>query len=153
MAHTVEWQTGICDCGKDCTICFITCIFPCVTFGEIASALIERDPNNQCDMCFIQGAIYWLLSHIPCCVVTLYTYRWRTKLRNRYNLKGTPFEYDLLTHCFCLCCALCQERRELKVRQPEGVAAHSSFTSTVEDPMAAPDVNTTQMVRWWSFEN
>ena len=145
MAQTVEWQTRICDCCKDCTICCITCMFPCATFGEIADALIESDPNSRMDICFIEGLIYGLLWQFPFCVVALYTYKWRTKLRNKYKLKGTPFSHDLLTHCWCHCCALCQERRELKVRQ--GVAGHSSEVSTLEGPMAPPNVTSAQMVR------
>jgi Cys-rich protein (TIGR01571 family) len=148
MAQTVEWQTGICDCGRDSTVCCLTCLCPYVVFGEIAEGLTESDParHRQVDTCFLQGLIYGLLCHVSCCLVSVYTYKWRTKLRNKYKLKATPFSSDLLTHCLCHCCALCQERRELKDRQ--GVAAYSD-ASTFQNPTAAPDFKSTQMVRWF----
>ena len=148
MAQTVEWQTGICDCGRDSSVCCLTCLCPYVVFGEIAEGLTESDPagHRQVDTCFLQGLIYGLLCHFSCCLVSVYTYKWRTKLRNKYKLKGTPFSSDLLTHCLCHCCALCQERRELKDRQ--GVAAYSD-ASTFQNPTAAPDFKSTQMVRWF----
>ena len=148
MAQTVEWQTGICDCGRDSGVWCLTCFCPYVVFGEIAEELTESDParNSQLDTCFIQGLIYGLLCHFSCCLVSVYTYKWRTKLRNKYKLKATPFQSDLLTHCLCHCCALCQERRELKDRQ--GVATYSD-RSTFQNPTAAPNFKSNQMVRWF----
>uniref|UniRef100_M0ZRJ7 Cytochrome c-type biogenesis protein cycL n=1 Tax=Solanum tuberosum TaxID=4113 RepID=M0ZRJ7_SOLTU len=41
--------------------------------------------------------------------------KYRTKLRQRYNLVEAPYS-DVVAHIFCPFCSLCQEFRELRIR-------------------------------------
>lgn len=64
--------------------------------------------------CGTSGMLYGLIAcfiAMPCLLSCTY----RTKLRARYGLMETPAP-DWIVHCFCECCALCQEYRELQQR-------------------------------------
>ncbi|KAL2900111.1 Cell number regulator 11 [Bienertia sinuspersici] len=36
-----EWSTGLCECFSDLPNCIITCLCPCITFGEV-SEIVDR---------------------------------------------------------------------------------------------------------------
>lgn len=59
---------------------------------------------------FIYGAILMFIG-MPCIMSCTY----RTKMRSQYGLIESPAP-DWVIHCFCECCALCQEYRELHHR-------------------------------------
>ncbi|XP_058181086.1 cell number regulator 2-like [Rhododendron vialii] len=101
------WHTGLFGCFEDVPNCLITCFCPFVTFGQIAE-IVDK------------GATFIFQSRIciagMCCECTggcLYSCFYRSKLRNQYALVESPCA-DCCVHCSCLCCALCQEYRELK---------------------------------------
>ncbi|XP_011023892.1 PREDICTED: protein PLANT CADMIUM RESISTANCE 2-like [Populus euphratica] len=103
------WSTGLCDCHDDWRNCCITFWCPCVTFGQIAE-IVDKGSSS----CGVNGALYALISCVtcfPCCYSCFY----RAKMRQQYLLRETPCG-DCLVHCFCECCSLCQEYRELKSR-------------------------------------
>lgn len=109
QGHPSEWTTGLCNCGEDCGNCCLTCCCPCITFGRIAEIT-----DSGSTSCGVSGALYAVLAYFTgcaCCYSCLY----RTKLRNKFNLKENPCG-DCLVHWFCETCALCQEYRELKNR-------------------------------------
>ena len=67
--------------------------------------------------CCVNGTLYTLI-----CIFTatssfrpFYSCCYRTKLREQY-LSGENHCDDIGVHCFCHCCALCQEYRELQNR-------------------------------------
>ncbi|KAJ0726953.1 putative PLAC8 motif-containing protein [Helianthus annuus] len=62
----------------------------------------------------MHGTIYCLLYCVTGCEC-IYTYMYRSKLRQQYMLPEQPCN-DCLVHCCCESCALCQEYRELKYR-------------------------------------
>ncbi|CAN8258883.1 unnamed protein product [Cochlearia groenlandica] len=104
-----QWTTGLCSCMQDGDNACITCFCPCITFGRIANILDEGE--NSCEVCgLFYGAICFVLL-MPC----LYSCTYRTKIRSKFGLSESPCS-DCATHCFCECCALCQEYRELQNR-------------------------------------
>ncbi|XWS50707.1 hypothetical protein CRYUN_Cryun12cG0109700 [Craigia yunnanensis] len=103
------WQTGLFDCMDDKINALITVCFPCVTFGQVAEIVDEGYTS-----CGTSGLLYGLIAFfigVPCILSCTY----RTKLRNKFGLTESPAP-DWVTHCFCDCCALCQEYRELQQR-------------------------------------
>ncbi|CAK7336607.1 unnamed protein product [Dovyalis caffra] len=101
-----KWSTGLCHCCDNPANCMITCLCPCITFGQIAEIV-----NRGSTSCCMSGAVYALLMGAAC----LYSCCYRSKLRGQYNLEEVPC-VDCLVHCCCETCALCQEYRELKSR-------------------------------------
>ncbi|ESQ48055.1 hypothetical protein EUTSA_v10022218mg, partial [Eutrema salsugineum] len=102
-----KWSSGLCSCMEDGETACLTCFCPCITFGRIADILDKG--STGCGKC---GMFYGLI----CCVIglpCLFSYMYRTKMREMYELQESPAS-DCITHCFCECCALCQEYRELK---------------------------------------
>ncbi|XP_023767232.1 protein PLANT CADMIUM RESISTANCE 2 [Lactuca sativa] len=104
-----QWSTGLCDCGKDVPNCCLTCWCPCISFGRIAE-VVDKGTTS----CGVSGALYSILCLFTGCEC-VYSFMYRSKLRQQYMLPEQPCN-DCLLHCFCECCALCQEYRELKYR-------------------------------------
>lgn len=109
MPQMGVWTTGLLSCHEDATNCLVTAFCPCITFGQIAE--IVDQGHTSCGT----GALTY--SAILCCcgVPCIYSCSYRTKLRAKFNLDGTPF-IDTLLHCVFESCALCQEYRELANR-------------------------------------
>ncbi|KAI7745230.1 hypothetical protein M8C21_029918 [Ambrosia artemisiifolia] len=107
MTAPRQWSTGLCDCCKDCSSCCLTCWCPFITFGQIAE-IVDKGTIS----CAMHATIYCLLSYTTGCEC-VYSYIYRSKLRQQYMLPEQPCN-DCLVHCCCECCALCQEYRELK---------------------------------------
>jgi Cys-rich protein (TIGR01571 family) len=89
----------------------VTCLFPCITFGQIAE-IVDRGSTS----CGASAALYTLIiafsgSGLQC----IYSCFYRSKLRAQYSLEETPCP-DCCVHFCCERCALCQEYRELKNR-------------------------------------
>ncbi|XP_073010304.1 cell number regulator 1-like [Typha latifolia] len=103
-----QWSTGLCHCLDDPGNCLITCLCPCITFGQIAE-IVDR---GTCP-CVASGMVYGLLclTGMGC----LYSCFYRSKMRGEYDLAEAPAA-DCLVHFCCETCALCQEYRELKNR-------------------------------------
>ncbi|XVF50630.1 hypothetical protein PTKIN_Ptkin04bG0117200 [Pterospermum kingtungense] len=101
-----QWSSGLCSCCEDCSSCLTTCCCPCITFGQNAE-IVDRGTTT----CVGAGVFYYLLAHACCC--SIYTCTYRKKLRSMYGLKEEPCA-DFFVHCFCHCCAICQEYRELQ---------------------------------------
>ncbi|CBI27048.3 hypothetical protein VitviT2T_000256 [Vitis vinifera] len=103
-----QWSTGLWDCSEDPSNCFITCFCPCITLGRVAEIIDRGTPS-----CRVSGLIYYALGAVGCGWLFAGTYR--SKLRAMFSLPEAPCG-DLLVHCCCCVCALCQEYRELKNR-------------------------------------
>ncbi|KAK3406014.1 hypothetical protein EUGRSUZ_K02209 [Eucalyptus grandis] len=108
-ANVGEWTTSLCGCFGDISNCFITCVSPCITFGQNAE-IIDRG-NIACmraaSLCCLLSST-WIFSFF-------YTCTYRTKLRGLYSIRGNQCG-DCFAHLCCQPCALCQEYRELKNR-------------------------------------
>ncbi|CAM8926893.1 hypothetical protein QQ045_022164 [Rhodiola kirilowii] len=123
-----EWTTGLCGCCEDSSNCCITCCCPCITFGQNAE-ILERGATS----CPASGAIFFALSYVGWAF--LYSCSYRSKLRKAYSLPAEPCA-DVLVHCFCSPCAICQEYRELKNR---GVDPKAGWAAN-SNGMMAPEV-------------
>ncbi|MCO5566694.1 hypothetical protein L7F22_020372 [Adiantum nelumboides] len=86
----------------------ITCLAPCVTFGQLAEIL---DTGTR--SCLMNAIFYMGAACVACPWV--YSTQYRTKLRLKFGLPPAPCN-DCVVHFFCEPCALCQESRELKAR-------------------------------------
>ncbi|ESQ48053.1 hypothetical protein EUTSA_v10022103mg [Eutrema salsugineum] len=106
-----EWSSGLCSCMEDGETACLTCFCPCITFGRIAEIVDEGETS-----CGKSGIFYGLI----CCVIgmpCLFSCTYRTKMRDFFGgLPESPAS-DCITHCFCECCALCQEYRQLKAHE------------------------------------
>ncbi|CAI9296914.1 unnamed protein product [Lactuca saligna] len=105
----VNWSSSLCACCSDVPNCCLTCLCPCITFGQIAEIIDQGNTS-----CGEHGALYALIQAFTGCGC-LYSCTNRTKMRSQFGLRENPCP-DCLVHFFCEPCALCQEYRELKHR-------------------------------------
>ncbi|KAL5541099.1 hypothetical protein UlMin_043385 [Ulmus minor] len=103
-----QWSTRLSHCWDDPTNCVVTCICPCITFGQIAEIV-----NRGSTPCVENSVIYCLFSVTG--LACLYSCLYRSRLRVQYDLEEKPCQ-DCLVHFCCEPCALCQEYRELNNR-------------------------------------
>ncbi|XVF01249.1 hypothetical protein REPUB_Repub04eG0071600 [Reevesia pubescens] len=103
-----QWTSGLCHCFDDPVNCVITCVCPCITFGQITEIV-----NRGSKSCVSRGCLYGILAFAGC--ACFYSCFYRSKLRGQYDLPEEPCT-DCLVHFCCAGCALCQEYRELKNR-------------------------------------
>uniref|UniRef100_M0ZRJ8 Uncharacterized Cys-rich domain n=1 Tax=Solanum tuberosum TaxID=4113 RepID=M0ZRJ8_SOLTU len=87
----------------------MTAFLPCVTFGQIAE--VQDAGEMTCPL----GSFMYLLMMPAVCSQWIMGSKYRTKLRQRYNLVEAPYS-DVVSHIFCPFCSLCQEFRELRIR-------------------------------------
>jgi Cys-rich protein (TIGR01571 family) len=107
--NSVPWTTDIFSCFDDCGTCACAWFLPCVLVGRIAEIVDEGRTS-----CLTAGCIYYCLQSCTGCGC-LYTYSFRTRLRNKYGLELKPCD-DCCTDCWCLPCSLSQQIRELQNR-------------------------------------
>ncbi|GBG78533.1 hypothetical protein CBR_g27758 [Chara braunii] len=93
---------------EDWGVCCWTCFCPCVTVGRTIEILEDGEKR------WFTGCTLFSLTQLICSGA-FYTGRYRSKLRRKYQLPPEPCN-DFLVHCFCGCCAYCQEHSELKAR-------------------------------------
>ncbi|XP_042753579.1 cell number regulator 10 [Lactuca sativa] len=132
---SAQWSSGLCNCCSDAPLCCITCWCPCITFGRIAEAVDDGKTS-----CIASGGIHALLTYMTGCG-WIYSLAYRYKIREQYMLGSSPFQ-DCLAHFCCERCALCQEYRELQLRD-------STLSSTGEKKpgVEVVPVPPTQMTR------
>jgi len=102
--HPVEhrqWNSNICDCCIDVKSCCHAFLCPCCAFARVVRNMEDR--SGCCRGC--------------CCLVCPFSVfiraPYRKQLRVKYNLPAKPCN-DCCTACWCPCCALAQELREIK---------------------------------------
>eukprot|EP00741_Cyanophora_paradoxa_P003778 tig00000093_g3672.t1 len=108
-----QYSTGLCDCHKDWTICFITCVCPDIQIGLNEEAF---DGGSCCGTCCLHGTMDGLAWGSGTTVMGSMK---RTKYRRAYNLEGSCGNNsigDYCIYCWCPCCAICQDAREIKAR-------------------------------------
>uniref|UniRef100_A0ACD5UI43 Uncharacterized protein n=1 Tax=Avena sativa TaxID=4498 RepID=A0ACD5UI43_AVESA len=110
-APVTPWSTGLFDCLDDKKNCVVTCLCPCITFGQVAE-IVDRGATSS-------GASAALYMGIA--LLTGYEFQWvysclyRTKMRTQYGLQESPLP-DCCVHFIFEPCAICQEYRELRNR-------------------------------------
>ncbi|KAL5211807.1 hypothetical protein ABZP36_022654 [Zizania latifolia] len=130
-----RWSTGLFHCMDDPGNCLITCLCPCITFGQIAD-IVDK---GTCP-CLAGGSLYALI-----CASTamgcLYSCFYRSKLRAQYDIEEGECP-DFLVHCCCEYFALCQEYRELKNRGFDlGIGKRTTFCSSTVDSLLPRNKN------------
>ncbi|XP_055821921.1 cell number regulator 1-like [Solanum dulcamara] len=105
--YSQPWSTGLFDCFSDIKNCFITCLCPCVTFGQVDEIL------SQGKMTWWEAALMFGLLETLCCQASL-VFAWyhRVQFRKKYNLMGNLFSEFAIT-LFCMRLVLCQNYRQL----------------------------------------
>jgi len=117
----------------------LTTIVPCVTFGQIAEVMDEGEMSMFCftqfeteirffikydvfnsKYCVVYaacplGTFMYLLMMPALCSHWVMGSKYREKMRRKFNLVEAPYS-DCASHVLCPCCSLCQEYRELKIR-------------------------------------
>ncbi|XP_034765609.2 cornifelin-like [Acipenser ruthenus] len=98
-AVTQGWSTGLCETCSDLGICACGMFCLCCLSAQVAEGFGE---------CFVIG---WL----PCSHCAL-----RTGMRERYSIPGSMINDYCVVWC-CLPCAMCQMRREIKIRTTQAI--------------------------------
>ncbi|KAL6784334.1 hypothetical protein ACKKBG_A05745 [Auxenochlorella protothecoides x Auxenochlorella symbiontica] len=102
-----EWNTGLFDCWEDCHL---------TAEGLCCPQCLHADNATRIDRfatCCPYQCSYMCLSALLLC--SLVGGHHRKELRHTFSLPESPCS-DHMVHCFCSCCALCQEAREIKRR-------------------------------------
>eukprot|EP00198_Chlamydomonas_reinhardtii_P012293 XP_001701630.1 predicted protein [Chlamydomonas reinhardtii] len=109
-----NWSTGLCDwCGAPGgfgTCLYVMCCTPC-SYGSLVARL---GPEVTCGgSCFGGCCCYTLLSMLGLnCIIHMGV---RGHLRNKYGIPGDGCN-DCMCTCCCSACAICQETREVMIR-------------------------------------
>ncbi|RVW45544.1 Protein plant cadmium resistance 12 [Vitis vinifera] len=112
-----QWSTGLWDCSEDPSNC--KCLIILIYFSKFSSPASAHASHwgglrrLSIEDSMVSGLIYYALGAVGCGWLFAGTYR--SKLRAMFSLPEAPCG-DLLVHCCCCVCALCQEYRELKNR-------------------------------------
>jgi len=115
-----SWSFGLFNCFSRCDLCFWSSWCPCVVFSKNKQRLhslqqrgtpLAGDGETFDGHCAIYGGI-----NILTCYGWIMQLRSREEVRERYGIRGGPFE-DLLSSCIFRACALTQERREIELEE------------------------------------
>ncbi|XP_059276077.1 cell number regulator 1-like [Lycium ferocissimum] len=106
--YSQPWSTGLFDCFSDLKNCFITCLCPCVTFGQVDEILSEGS------MTWWEGALMFGILDTLCFSQASFIFAWyhRVQFRKKYNLMGNLLSEFAITLC-CMRLVLCQNYRQL----------------------------------------
>ncbi|KAH9304657.1 hypothetical protein KI387_009061 [Taxus chinensis] len=129
MASTKQykWSSGISDITRDPVSTAWGAFCPCLLFarnvhsitdGEVSStrACISHLLLGGCwgaVACFVCGPIGYWFTCVPC-----YAAPFRRQLRQKQGLPDMPYS-DFATHFLCHPFAICQEHREINIKQSE----------------------------------
>ncbi|XP_061091521.1 cornifelin homolog [Conger conger] len=112
------WNTGICACFDDMSICCLgfwcPCILPCKTSADFGECCCLPLLDSMCT--------------IPMCVPPV-ALAMRVGARNRYNIQGSMCT-DCFTATFCNTCTWCQIAREIKQRKRNMIVVNAQPSVT-----------------------
>ncbi|KAK7319589.1 hypothetical protein RJT34_04312 [Clitoria ternatea] len=134
------WEGEILDCFDDQRIALESACCPCYRFGK-------NMKRAGLGSCYIQAAVYFLLAIgaflnmiafavtrrrcflylAVAFIVSLGAYLgfFRTRIRNKFNIKGSDSSLDDFAYHFaCPCCTLCQESRTLEMNNVQDGTWH-----------------------------
>eukprot|EP00698_Gefionella_okellyi_P007521 TRINITY_DN1844_c0_g1_i2.p1 TRINITY_DN1844_c0_g1~~TRINITY_DN1844_c0_g1_i2.p1 ORF type:complete len:110 (+),score=14.13 TRINITY_DN1844_c0_g1_i2:371-700(+) len=92
-------------CCGDCNSCLMTCLCPCMQVAK-NKAMVD---NRECTICDY------------CCAAPNLEYFTRQQIRARFNLEFSTCA-DCLAMIYCGACVICQDSREIKLRNPSAAA-------------------------------
>ena len=102
---TTFFKTGLFSVFDDVRVCCFGACCPCCLYGDNVNRL--NGGTGYLPHCC-------LMMLCPC-FSCLYAGKTRAELRSKYGLHEEPCS-DCVVHCFCVCCGICQEAREMKFR-------------------------------------
>ena len=115
-----EWSHDLFACCDDCNgECLLAWTIPCVIYGLNArdAGLCSCISNKYCSV--VCGCLFSCLCWFGWARIFWYS-GIRRSIRSTYGIAGNRFK-DRSTVLFCPCCALIQERRQLKEVVPASV--------------------------------
>ncbi|KAF8474618.1 PLAC8 family-domain-containing protein [Kalaharituber pfeilii] len=117
-----EWETGFCSCFSPIGTCCLGAWCPCILYGRTHHRLEHNGSLDGYSCCNSSCCFYGCLTILPP-LNTILGYIQRKKIREQYGLSGGCCG-DCVRHCYCSCCALIQEEKEVvrKTKSP-GYAA------------------------------
>eukprot|EP00700_Malawimonas_jakobiformis_P001540 EC721738.1.p3 GENE.EC721738.1~~EC721738.1.p3 ORF type:complete len:111 (+),score=13.32 EC721738.1:24-335(+) len=101
MAGSNDFSTGLLSCCSDCCLCLGTMFCPWYMVAR-NKALVD---NRDCTICDC------------CCAQPNLEYFTRQQVRARWNFAFSPCA-DCFAMCFCTLCVICQDAREIALRNP-----------------------------------
>ncbi|KAK7302676.1 hypothetical protein RJT34_13569 [Clitoria ternatea] len=134
------WEGELLDFFDDRRIAFESACFPCYRFGKNMN-------RAGFGSCFVQAAVYFLLATVALLNLIAYTITrryyflylgiafvvsvgaylgfYRTRMRKKFNIKGSDSSLDdCVYHFVCPCCTLCQESRTLEMNNVQNGTWH-----------------------------
>ncbi|TPX60639.1 hypothetical protein SpCBS45565_g07471 [Spizellomyces sp. 'palustris'] len=99
-----DWAHSLFDCFGDFGTCCLACLAPCYVYAT------NKQSMNKNDGCFGDCLMYYCATQCGCgpCIGS----GGRASVRSKYNITGDSCS-DFCAHCFCVPCALTQEKREI----------------------------------------
>lgn len=104
-----EWSKNLFSCCDDIETCVFTYCCHCFQYAKISSKFTN---SSYWVNCLIYTGMFTLLT--PCFPV--FMGKFREDIRLKYRIPGTFLE-DCCIHCWCSCCAMIQESREIELRE------------------------------------
>ncbi|TPX12768.1 uncharacterized protein E0L32_000945 [Thyridium curvatum] len=111
-----HWNESMFSCCSPFDLCMATWCFPCVTYGKTEARRKDpslKDYNGVNNECLVYcGLSVIMLGWIP-------QMRRRKAIREQYGIEGSSGG-DCMTVCFCPCCGLIQDDKEVTFRESFG---------------------------------
>jgi Cys-rich protein (TIGR01571 family) len=120
------WSTGLYDCDKDYNGTFEICFCHMCQLSRQYNVIKHNKSEINIEMCVF---ILFMDIFFPPLGTLLTAFKIRNSLQERYNLDRTDFAGDIASIIFCLPCVMCQNYREMSVRNewPNGFIASYPF--------------------------
>ena len=102
----VQWDKDLFDCFKNPIMCLWSWCIPCgSTCMQAVNAKVINEGHDSSKHC-------WTAFFCNCCLCYFGAAYNRMKVREKYSIQGNYF-IDCLLECFCPCCAVTQEWRQV----------------------------------------
>ncbi|KAI9892990.1 MAG: hypothetical protein M1814_000874 [Vezdaea aestivalis] len=119
-----QWHNDLFDCFSPMGTCCLGCWCPCILYGKTGARL--KDPTLANHNAACNGSCWAFCGTMCCGVQWILTTLRRGDLRAQYNLPGSTAT-DLLLSCFCGCCQIIQEEKEVeRLTKPSANAGYQA---------------------------
>ncbi|CVL06408.1 related to DUF614 domain protein [Fusarium mangiferae] len=112
MSQSQDWQNGLSGCCSPLDSCLLSTCLPCIIFGRTSQRL--DNPSGPIESINSDCAIFCAIQSFTGCG-WIYNMMKRREIREKYGIEGSGMG-DCCTSFWCLCCALVQQDKEVKVR-------------------------------------
>jgi len=110
------YHSSLCQYCCDSSICCAALCCDCCVYGAIQTGLKTGKLPQPCDGCGPDCMLHFIICAIgftealPCLTCSA-----RKEIRRKYDMPAQDCS-DCMEHCFCCCCALCRDYKELEMR-------------------------------------